>query len=303
MLVALRTKGETVEEIEGLARTMRRFATPGRHRPRRPRRHRGHGRRAADVQRLHDRRADRRRRRLRGRQARQPLRHRAVGLRRPARGARRADRPQARRGRAVHPRGRLRLHVRPRPPRRHALRGPGAQGAGGAHDLQLPRPADQPGGRHAAGDRRLGPRVPGDDRGRAGAAGGRAGAGSVQRRRSRRDEHVGRRRASSRSTAASCARYEVTPEDVGLRAQRPGATSAGGPPDANAATTRRILAGEPRPGARPRAAQRRRRDLRRRPRGDACATGVEAAAEAVDSGAAAAALDALTALTATLSPA
>ena len=61
----------------------------GHHRPRRPRRHRRHRRRAADVQRLHDRGADRRRRGLRGGQARQPLGDRAVGLRRRAGGARR----------------------------------------------------------------------------------------------------------------------------------------------------------------------------------------------------------------------
>ena len=37
---------------------------------------------------------------------------------------------------------------------------PGAQGARGADDLQLPRPADQPGGRLAPGHRRLRPGVP-----------------------------------------------------------------------------------------------------------------------------------------------
>jgi anthranilate phosphoribosyltransferase len=36
VLIALRTKGETVEEIAGLARTMRRLATPGGDWPRRP---------------------------------------------------------------------------------------------------------------------------------------------------------------------------------------------------------------------------------------------------------------------------
>ena len=45
----------------------------------------------------------------------------------------------------LHRRGRLRLHVRARPPRRHALRRPRAQGARRPHDLQLPRPAHQPG--------------------------------------------------------------------------------------------------------------------------------------------------------------
>ena len=60
----------------------------------------------------------------------------------------------------VHRRARLRLHVRPAPPRGDEARGAGAQGARRAHDLQLPRAADQPGGGHAAGDRRLGPRLP-----------------------------------------------------------------------------------------------------------------------------------------------
>ena len=161
MLIALRTKGETVDELVGLATTMRRLATPVRDRPRRPDRHRRHRRRAPDVQRLDDGGADRRRRGLRGGQARQPLGHRAVGLGRPARGARRADRPRARRGRPLHRRGRLRLHVRARPPRRHALRGPGAQGARRAHDLQLPRPAHQPRGGDAPGDRRVRRGVPG----------------------------------------------------------------------------------------------------------------------------------------------
>ena len=154
-LIALRTKGETVEELAGLARTMRELAAHVPDRARRPARHRRHRRRAQHVQRLHHRRADRRRRRLRGRQARQPLGHQPLRLGRPARGARRAHRPRPGGGRRLHRGGRLRLHVRARPPPGHALRDPRAPRAGGAHDLQPARPADQPGGRAPAADRRL----------------------------------------------------------------------------------------------------------------------------------------------------
>ena len=52
VLIALRTKGETVDELAGLAAHDARARRPGRRRPRRPDRHRRHGRRAADVQRL-----------------------------------------------------------------------------------------------------------------------------------------------------------------------------------------------------------------------------------------------------------
>jgi anthranilate phosphoribosyltransferase len=95
-------------------------------------------------------------------------------------------------------------------------------------------------------------------------------------------------------------RYEVSPEDVGLERASPEAIG-GGTPDVNAATTRRILAGEPGPE----------RDLALLNAGAAIYVGgrvetlregVREAARTVDSGAAAAALDALTALTATLSP-
>jgi len=93
--------------------------------------------------------------------------------------------------------------------------------------------------------------------------------------------------------------YEVSPEDVGLTRAAPDAIG-GGTPDANAATTRRILAGQPGPE----------RDLALLNAGaavyvggavDSLGEGVARAAEAVDSGAAARALDALTAMTATLS--
>jgi anthranilate phosphoribosyltransferase len=96
-------------------------------------------------------------------------------------------------------------------------------------------------------------------------------------------------------------RYEVSPEDVGLARGRQ-QDVAGGTPDVNAETTRRILEGEH--GAR--------RDLALLNAGaavyvsgrvDDLASGVDAAAEAIDSGAAAAILDALTGLTATLSAA
>jgi anthranilate phosphoribosyltransferase len=94
--------------------------------------------------------------------------------------------------------------------------------------------------------------------------------------------------------------YDIAPEDVGLARSDPGAFGAG-LPEVNAATTRRILAGEPGPE----------RDLAlfnagaaiyAGGRADTLREGVETAAAAVDSGAAAASLDALTALTATLSP-
>ena len=142
-LIALRAKGETVAELVGLARTMREPRRRGRRRPRRPRRHGGHGRRPDDVQRLDDGGADRRRRRLRRRQARQPLGDEQVGVRGPARGARRRDRARARGGRRVHRGDRLRVHVRAAPSRRDEARRPRAQGARGADDLQLPRAADQ----------------------------------------------------------------------------------------------------------------------------------------------------------------
>jgi anthranilate phosphoribosyltransferase len=94
--------------------------------------------------------------------------------------------------------------------------------------------------------------------------------------------------------------YEVSPEDVGLPRARLEDIAGGSPPDVNADTTRRILSGEP--GAK--------RDLALLNAGaavyvsgrvDDLAAGVAAAAEAIDSGSAAATLDALTGLTATLS--
>jgi anthranilate phosphoribosyltransferase len=94
--------------------------------------------------------------------------------------------------------------------------------------------------------------------------------------------------------------YEVGPEDVGLATASYGDV-AGGTPEANAEVTRRILAGEPGP----------RRDLAVlnagaaifvAGRSDTLGDGVRAAEAAVDSGAAARSLDALIALTEELAP-
>jgi anthranilate phosphoribosyltransferase len=93
-------------------------------------------------------------------------------------------------------------------------------------------------------------------------------------------------------------RYVVEPADVGLAVSAPEAV-AGGTPQENAATTYAILSGEPGP----------RRDIAllnagaailAAGRADDLAAGVEAAAAAVDSGAAAAALEAYVALSAEL---
>jgi anthranilate phosphoribosyltransferase len=94
--------------------------------------------------------------------------------------------------------------------------------------------------------------------------------------------------------------YEVGPEDVGLANASYGDV-AGGTPEANAEVTRRILAGEPGP----------RRDLAVlnagaaifvAGRSDTLEQGVRAAEAAIDSGAAARSLDALIALTEELAP-
>ncbi len=105
----------------------------------------------------------------------------------------------ARGGRDLHRRDRLRLHVRAGPPPGDAARRPGAQGAGGADDLQLPRPADQPGRRAASVDRRLRPPLPRLHGRRARRAGLRACSGSGERRRPRRAERL---RADPRGRAA-----------------------------------------------------------------------------------------------------
>jgi anthranilate phosphoribosyltransferase len=94
--------------------------------------------------------------------------------------------------------------------------------------------------------------------------------------------------------------YEVVPEDVGL----PRSTYedvAGGPPDANAETTRRILAGKVGP-ARDLAVLNAGAAIYAAGRANDLGTGVRAAEEALDTGAAAEALDRLVALTSKLAP-
>jgi anthranilate phosphoribosyltransferase len=82
--------------------------------------------------------------------------------------------------------------------------------------------------------------------------------------------------------------YEVSPADVGLELAPPDAV-AGGPPDRNAAVTRAILAGEPGP-ARDLALLNAGAAIYAAGRAASLREGVRAAAEAVDSGAAAATL-------------
>ena len=94
--------------------------------------------------------------------------------------------------------------------------------------------------------------------------------------------------------------YEVTPEDVGLE-RAVYEDVAGGPPDANARTTRRILAGEPGP-ARDLAALNAGAAIYAAGRADGLRQGVRAAEAAIDGGAAAGALDRLVELTGKLAP-
>ena len=264
VLIALRTKGETVDELVGLATTMRRLATPVDDRPRRPDRHRGHRRRAADVQRLDHRGADRRGRRLRGRQARQPLRHRPVGLGRRAGGARRPHRPRPGGGRALHRGGRASASCS-RPP----TTAPRASSSRCARS--------SPCARSSTSSARS-PTRPGATRqviGVSDAAFLDTIAGALARLGARKALVVSSADGLDEMSTSGTTRvvevdgsevhrsYEVSPEDVGLPRARP-QDLAGGTPEDNADTTRRIFAGEAGPAARPRRAQRGRRDLRRR---------------------------------------
>jgi anthranilate phosphoribosyltransferase len=94
--------------------------------------------------------------------------------------------------------------------------------------------------------------------------------------------------------------YALAPEDVGLRRGRY-EDVAGGPPEDNAAVTRRIFAGEAGP-ARDLAALNAGAAIYVAGRADTLETGVRAAEEALDSGAAAEALDRLVALSQELAP-
>ena len=99
--------------------------------------------------------------------------------------------------------GRVRLHVRPGAPSGDALRDAGAPRPRGADDLQLPRPADEPGGRTAPARRRRRPRVPRGDRRRARAASASIARSSSRARTGSTRSRSRRRRGSSRSTARS----------------------------------------------------------------------------------------------------
>ncbi len=133
LLVALRIKGETADEIRGFARAHARARAPARDRAGPVRRHRRHGRRRLEqLEPLDGRVAARGRLRPARRQARQPLRLEQVRQRRRARGARPAA--AARRGGRRRVPHALRLHVSVRaalPPRdeAHRARAPGARRA------------------------------------------------------------------------------------------------------------------------------------------------------------------------------
>ena len=191
----------------------------GRRRPRRPARHRRHRRRAADVQRLHHRGADRRRRGLRGGQARQPLGHRPAPARPTcSRRSARASTSTPTRWRAASTRPASASCSPPPTTGARATSIPVRKELAVRTIFNFLGPLTNPAG---ATRQLIGvsdPALPRDDRGRAGAAGRRDGAGSVQRRRSGRDEHVGdhaRRRGRRRDELR---RYDVAPG--GRRAER-----------------------------------------------------------------------------------
>ena len=112
--------------------------------------------------------------------------------------------------------------------------------AGRAHDLQHARPADEPGGRAQPADRRLRPGVPRDDRRRAGAA-----RASTARWSSASEDGLDEVSSAAPTkvvevNGGELRSYVLRPEDVGVEADG-GEALAGGTPEENAAVTRAIL--------------------------------------------------------------
>ena len=143
-IVALRTKGETADELAALVRAMHRFATPVKVADGAIDTCGTGGDRSGTVNvstmaALIAAGAGARR------EARQPGAVFAGGIGRRVRGARRRDRPRARGCRALRRGGRRRLLLRAAVPPGDALSRAGPQGARRAHHVQLPRSAGQPG--------------------------------------------------------------------------------------------------------------------------------------------------------------
>ena len=203
-LSALRVKGETVDEIVGMARAMSELAekvdvdadvildTCG-----------TGGDALRHLQHLHRGGVRRRRRRRHGGQARQPLGDEQVRQRRRARGARRRHRPRARQVSRCIADVRHRLHVRAASsPGDEARRRRCAASSAWRTIVQPPRAADQPRRRAPPAHRRG--RRPLRRPHRAGGAhdGQRAQPGRPRRRRAGRDLDHRRDRASWRSSPA-----------------------------------------------------------------------------------------------------
>ena len=165
--IALRMKGETVEELTGLLGAMFEHVTPVVvDEPGRPGRHVRHRRRPQlHHQRLHPGGHGGGRRRRPGVQARQPGPVVEMRVGRPAGGARRGRRPRAGGRGRLRRRGGDGLLLRPPLPPRHAPRRAHPAGAGRADRLQLPRPPGQPGPGAAAVAGRGRPRHGGADAG------------------------------------------------------------------------------------------------------------------------------------------
>ena len=95
---------------------------------------------------------------------------------------------------------------------------PVRRGAGGADDLQPAGAADEPGGRDAPADRRLRRALPGDGRGRARAARRRARARRLRRGRPRRGLDRGPDPRRGGHSAGACAATRSTPRRSGFAA-------------------------------------------------------------------------------------
>ena len=136
----------------------------------------------------------------------------------------------------------IRIHVRPEAPHGDGARGPGAQGAGGEDDLQLPWPADQPSRGDRSPARRLRPCLPGDHRRRPRPAGLCQGAGGERRRWDRRAQrrlpHAGDRGRRRTDGGVVRRRDRARPGLAPLDA------IPGGEPAENAAVVRAVLEGE-----------------------------------------------------------